>query len=105
MNGCENWFWLQVPFGVGAVRETRRDEFVVNIQNAGDLVLPLSAVRDVHSGKVVLDLQRLEPDVVEALRHVHDAELPDFAVLAEAEDSERDTSATCNCLPSPCDIT
>lgn len=66
--------------GVGAVRETGRDEFVVNIQNAGDYVLPLSAVRDVHSGKVLLDLDRLEPAVVEALRHVHDAESPEFAV-------------------------
>jgi hypothetical protein len=67
--------------GVGAVRETRRSEFVVNIQNAGDFVLPLDAVRDVHSGKVVLDLARLSPDVVEALRHVHDAESPEFAVV------------------------
>ena len=66
--------------GVGAVRETRDDGFVVNIQNAGDFVLPLDAVRDVHSGKVVLDLRRLAPEVVEALRHVHDAESPEFAV-------------------------
>jgi hypothetical protein len=66
--------------GVGAVRETRSTEFVVNIQNAGDFVLPLEAVRDVHSGKVVLDLARLSPAVVEALRHVHDAESPEFAV-------------------------
>jgi hypothetical protein len=67
--------------GVGAVRETRRTEFVVNIQNAGDFVLPLDTVRDVHSGKVVLDMARLAPDVVEALRHVHDAESPEFAVV------------------------
>ncbi|GAB1595709.1 hypothetical protein [Lysobacter claricitrinus] len=67
--------------GVGAVRETRRDEFVINIQNAGDFVLPVSAVRDVHSGKVLLDLQRLDDNVLEALRHVHDAESPEYAVV------------------------
>lgn len=67
--------------GVGGVREVRDDGLVVNIQNAGDFVLPLAAVRDVHDGKVVLDLQQLQPEVVEALRHVHDAELPEFAVL------------------------
>jgi hypothetical protein len=67
--------------GVGAVREARADGLVVNIQNAGDFVLPLDAVRDVHSGKVVLDLARLAPEVVEALRHVHDAESPEFAVV------------------------
>lgn len=67
--------------GVGAVRETRADEVVVNIQNAGDIVLPRSAIRDVHEGKVLLALDRLPPDVLEALRHVHDAELPEFAVM------------------------
>jgi hypothetical protein len=67
--------------GVGAVRETRDGEVVVNIENAGDFVLPLDAVRDVHSGKVVLDIDRLAPEVVEALRHVHDAESPEYAVV------------------------
>lgn len=66
--------------GVGAVRETRANEVVVNIENAGDFVLPIEAVRDVHSGKVVLDMDRLAPEVVEALRHVHDAESPEYAV-------------------------
>ena len=67
--------------GVGGVREVRSEELVVNIQNAGDFVLPMSAVRAVHDGKVVLDLQALDAPVIEALRHVHDAELPEFAVL------------------------
>ncbi|AXK73609.1 hypothetical protein DWG18_07195 [Lysobacter sp. TY2-98] len=67
--------------GIGAVRETRRTEFVVNIQNAGDFVLPNNAVRDVHSGKVLLAVDRLAPEVVEALRHVHDSESPEFAVV------------------------
>lgn len=67
--------------GVGGVREVRETDLVVNIQNAGDFVLPLEAVRDVHDGKVVLDLERLDAPVIEALRHVHDAELPEFAVL------------------------
>lgn len=67
--------------GVGGVREVRGREMVVNIQNAGDFVLPLEAVRAVHDGKVVLDLGKLDERVIEALRHVHDAELPEFAVL------------------------
>ncbi|WP_133478619.1 hypothetical protein [Cognatilysobacter segetis] len=76
--------------GVGAVRETRRTEFVVNIQNAGDFVLPHDAVRDVHSGKVVLDMARLAPEVVEALRHVHDAESPEFAVVDPTDGTPAD---------------
>ncbi|MEA5124241.1 hypothetical protein [Xanthomonas floridensis] len=63
--------------GVGAVRDLRNDgtELVINIENGGDFVLPVSAVRDVHSGKVLLDVDRLPEDVRNALRHVHDSEL------------------------------
>lgn len=67
--------------GVGAVREVTATELVVNIQNAGDFVLPFSAVRDIHSGKVMLDLEQLDAPLIEALKHVHDAEDPLFAVI------------------------
>lgn len=76
--------------GVGGVREVSEDGLVINIQNAGDFELPLAAVRDVHDGKVLLDLRRLEPNVLEALRHVHDAELPEFAV-ADPRDGTPDS--------------
>lgn len=70
--------------GVGAVREVRQasDGFVVNIQNGGDFVLPLSAVKDVHSGKVILAVDRLPEQVRQALRHPHDAELPSSTYAA-----------------------
>ncbi|MBW3549421.1 MAG: hypothetical protein KY442_00980 [Proteobacteria bacterium] len=68
--------------GVAAVREVREDpsELLINIQNAGDFVIPLTAVRDVHSKKVILDVDRLEAPVREALEHVHDSEYPHYAV-------------------------
>lgn len=64
--------------GVGAVREVRKDgaELVINIENGGDFVLPASVVRDVHSGKVMLDVAQLPEEVRNALRHPHDNELP-----------------------------
>ena len=63
--------------GVGAVRDIRNDgdELVINIENGGDFVLPASVVRDVHSGKVMLDVDKLPDDVRNALRHPHDNEL------------------------------
>lgn len=66
--------------GVGAVREVLGDapEVVINIENAGDFLVPLSAVRDVHSGKLILDLAAIGDDLREALLHVHDAEDPDY---------------------------
>jgi len=67
--------------GVGAVREVRETDIVVNIQNAGDVVLPLTAIRDIHSGKVVLDLDQLEAPIIEALNRVHESEYREFAAL------------------------
>ncbi|MCC4633429.1 hypothetical protein [Xanthomonas dyei] len=63
--------------GIGSVRDLRNDsaELVINIENGGDFVLPASVVRDVHSGKVLLDVDRLPEEVRTALRHVHDNEL------------------------------
>ncbi|KPL47898.1 hypothetical protein XAXN_16885 [Xanthomonas axonopodis] len=63
--------------GIGAIRDIRNEggELVVNIENGGDFVLPASVVRDVHSGKVMLDVDKLPDDVRDALRHPHDNEL------------------------------
>ncbi|MEE5090853.1 hypothetical protein V2H26_12515 [Xanthomonas euvesicatoria] len=63
--------------GVGAIRDIRNEgaELVINIENGGDFVLPASVVRDVHSGKVMLDVDKLPDDVRNALRHPHDNEL------------------------------
>ena len=71
--------------GVGAVREVLHDtsEVVINIENAGDFVVPNGAVRDVHSGKLILDLGAIGDDLREALRHVHDAEDPDYEASSE----------------------
>ena len=77
--------------GVAAVREVRNDELVINIQNAGDFVIPASAVRDVHSKKVVLNVDRLEPEVREALKHVHENEDPDFEAENPDDGALRDT--------------
>lgn len=65
--------------GIGSVREVRPGaELVIYIENAGDFVVPLADVKAVHSGKVVLDLERLEPSLRAAIDHVHDAEDPDY---------------------------
>ncbi len=74
--------------GIGSVREVRPGELLVYIENAGDFVVPLGDVKAVHSGKVVLDLDRIEPSLRMALDHVHDAEDPDYdASGADMEDA------------------
>jgi hypothetical protein len=61
---------------VGAVRDVRfRDhEIVVNIENAGDFTVREEAIRAVHSNKVLLDFEKLERALKDAVRHAHDAE-------------------------------
>lgn len=75
--------------GVGAVREVHADsrELVVNIENGGDFTLPAAAIRDVHEGKVILDVEHLPRAMRRALEHPHDAEDPNY----EASDSQDGT--------------
>lgn len=63
----------------GAVRDVcpgGRHELVVNIENSGDYRIPLDAIVDVHSEKVIVDATRLAPVVRLAMAHAHDAERP-----------------------------
>lgn len=49
---------------------------VVYVENAGDFVVPLEAVRSVHDGKVVLDAERIDKDLRRAIAHAHNREEP-----------------------------
>ncbi len=63
----------------GAVRDVcpeGRLELLVNIENGGDHCIPLDAIVDVHSEKVIVDATRLDPAVRRAIAHAHDAERP-----------------------------
>jgi hypothetical protein len=65
---------------VGAVRAVSpngRAELVIYVENAGDFVVPLSAVAAVHSQKIILSCDQLERDLRQAIGHAHDAEEPD----------------------------
>lgn len=67
---------------VGAVRAVSpngRPQLVVYVENSGDFYVPLSAVREVHDGKVVLDCGKLEPRLRNAIGHAHVAEDPNVA--------------------------
>ena len=63
----------------GAVREVSpngRPELVIYVENAGDFVVPLSAVEAVHSQKIVLTCRKLDHRLRQAIGHAHDAEEP-----------------------------
>lgn len=62
--------------GIGAVREVTPTSLVLYIENAGEFVVPRSAVKDVHSQKVLLKPDLLDRRLLAAIRHVHDSEDP-----------------------------
>lgn len=62
----------------GAVREVSDDGVVIYVENAGEFVVPHDAVAAVHSQKVVFARDRLDPRLIEAIGHAHDAEQAGF---------------------------
>lgn len=62
--------------GIGAVRAVGAQSFTLYVENAGEFQVPLTAVRKVHDGKVLVDAQALPHGVLAATKHVHDAEDP-----------------------------
>ncbi len=55
----------------GAVRQVRPQDLVVYIEDAGDTIIPLSAVTDVIEGKVIVDIQKLDEGVRRAIANAH----------------------------------
>jgi len=60
----------------GAVRQVRKTELVIYIENAGDFEVPLSAVKDAEAGKVILDSGKLDAKLKDAIRRAHSGEDP-----------------------------
>ena len=65
--------------GIGAVREVTNTSLIIYIENSGEFVIPRSAVKDVHSQKVILKPEFLDKRILAAIGHVHDREDPNLA--------------------------
>jgi len=59
---------------IGAVRKVARDHLVIYVEAAGDFVVPGPGVRSAHDGKVVLEPQQLDAQLLEAARAAHERE-------------------------------
>ena len=67
----------ELPFG--AVREVApggEPQLRIHIENGGDFMVGLNAVRAVHYGKVILEKSHLPSALRQAIRHAHDGESP-----------------------------
>lgn len=66
-----------ISTGIGAVRQVPpngRSEIVIYGENAGDFVVPLDAIEDVESQKVILNGAKLDRRLRESIGHARDAE-------------------------------
>ena len=63
----------------GAVRQVGPGEIVIYVENAGDFTVSLSAVRDVHDEKVILDSTKIGHDLKQAIGQAHLREDPNVA--------------------------
>lgn len=63
---------------VAAVRRVSPHEIVIYVEDAGDFVVPLSAVAEVTEDKVVLNAGKLDRKLREAIGHEHKDEDPKF---------------------------
>lgn len=63
----------------GAVRVVHPEgqrQLTIYVENAGDFVVPYSAIKDVHSDKVVFDINSLDANLQSAILNAHTAEQP-----------------------------
>lgn len=63
----------------GAVRDVRLgngDEITIYVENSGEFIVSMDAVRAAHDGKVILDRARLDQNLLDAVAHAQDAEIP-----------------------------
>lgn len=61
----------------GAIRDISNRRVVVYVENAGEFLVSLDAIHAVHSQKVIFDGAKLDPALLKAIAHAHDAEEPD----------------------------
>lgn len=59
---------------IGAVRAVHADHIVVYIEGSREFTVLGPGVRAAHEGKVILDPNHVEPSLLLAAHHAHDAE-------------------------------
>ena len=64
--------------GVGAVEQVSAKSITVYVENAGEFEVPRSAIKDVHSEKVILEPKLLDRSFLKAIGHQHDSEDPNL---------------------------
>jgi hypothetical protein len=62
----------------GAVRQILPHEIVVYVENAGDFIVPQSAIKAVHAQKVIVDCDKLDHRLRKAIGRAHDSEDPNI---------------------------
>lgn len=65
--------------GIGAVHDITANDLSVYVENFGEFLVPLKAVKSVHDQKVILDRDQVSEKLLRAVSHAHDSEDPRLA--------------------------
>lgn len=60
----------------GAVRDVGPKHITIYVEAAGNFDIPLSAIKDVHAEKVILDMAKLDEKLRDAIHFAHNREDP-----------------------------
>lgn len=60
--------------GIAAVRKVYDSKIVIYVENSGDFTIPMDAISDIHSQKIVLNPQMLDHKLLEAIKRMHKSE-------------------------------
>ena len=60
--------------GIAAVRKVYDSKIVIYVENSGDFTIPMEAISDIHSQKVMLNPHMLDQKLLEAIKRIHKSE-------------------------------
>ena len=60
--------------GIAAVRKVYDSRIVIYVENSGDFTIPIEAISDIHSQKIILNPQLLDIKLLEAIKLIHKSE-------------------------------
>lgn len=69
---------------IGAVRQVQ--PLTIYVENAGDFVVPVAAIHDVHFNKVLLDSAKIGAKLQAAIAKAHSDEDPDNSITRLPKD-------------------
>jgi len=64
--------------GIGAVRRVMGSKIIIYVENSGEFTISRDCISDVHSKKIILNPQKLDDKLLNAIKKIHSSEDPNL---------------------------